>query len=77
MKEKDIKLFDKAIHNIKKIMMDIENERKYYHTKLEQLKDGHDKEMQTLLKEGKEILEEVYELFEDLYKEKKGDNTYE
>ena len=52
--------------DIKKIINDIEKERRDYHNKLENVENGHDKEMKVLLKEAKEILGEVYELFDDL-----------
>jgi len=66
MREKDIALFNKTIHNIKKIITDIVKERKDYHKNLQKLGTEHDEEMKTLLGEAEEVLEELYELFEDL-----------
>lgn len=54
MKEKDIKLFNKAIHKAKKLMAKIYIQRK---------------EMDEDILELKEIVEELYELFDDLYNE--------
>jgi len=80
MKDKDIKLFSKAIHNAKKVIQDIETERQKAHEKLnksihtiKQVRNSHDKKMKKLTEEVKEILDEVYELFEDLYEEKTGE----
>lgn len=55
MNPKDIELFDKSIHQVKRILVEIENER-----------DQHNKEMKNHLGELSEILEGLYELFEDL-----------
>lgn len=56
MKKKDIELFNKAIHNLKRIINEIKEER-----------DNHHKKMNKLIKEQLEVLNEVYELFDDLY----------
>ena len=61
MKKKDINLFNKAIHKIKDIMVDLKEER-----------EKHDKKIDKLMGEAKEVLDEIYELFDDLYK--KNDN---
>ena len=66
MQGKDIKLFNKAIHNIKRVAKEIEEERRSYHIEISKLRNCHDKNMKKLLKEQLEILEEVYELFDDL-----------
>lgn len=73
MEEKDIKLFNKTIHEAKKIIDDIEKERVCYHNKLERLmytieklRTGHDKKMRSLMKKVQKILEEMYKLFDDL-----------
>jgi hypothetical protein len=74
MKEKDIKLFDKAIHQIKNLMGDIVVERQKYHGKLNfllktlvKIRNSHDKRMKYIMTEQSEILDEMYELFDDLY----------
>ena len=78
MNKKDIDLFDKAIHNVKKTIIDIEKERTQYNKKLnnvmkmiEKIRNVHNVKMQELIAESKEVLSEVYELFEDLYEEEK------
>jgi len=55
MKKKDIQLFNKTIHKIKDIMQDLKEER-----------EKHDKKIDKLMGEAKEVLDEVYELFDDL-----------
>lgn len=79
MKEKNINLFDKAIHTVKKTMADIVKERERYHTKLnrfmhniELLRNSHNNKMNELLEEQQEVLDELQELFEDLYEENGG-----
>lgn len=72
MKEKDVDLFSKTIHNIKKIIVDIVKERKDYYKNLQKLGTEHDEEMKTLLGEAEEVLGELYELFDDLYNGKNG-----
>lgn len=73
MKEKDVKLFNKAIHKVKNIIVEITKERISYKEKRLKLRDEHDGEMETHLEEAKEVLEELYELFEDLYNGKNGE----
>lgn len=55
MKPKDIELFNKLIHNTKRIVSEIKQERVQ-----------HNKEMQNHLNELLEVIEEAYELYEDL-----------
>ena len=73
MKPKDIKLFGKAIHDIKKIIKTIEGERKSYHSKLNKIqrqinkaRNSHDRKMKELFSESMEVLDELYD---DLYDE--------
>lgn len=73
MKEKDINLFNTAIHKVKNVMVIIERERQRYHNKLEKLmktittlRNTHDKKMKQMMTEASEILDEMYELFDDL-----------
>jgi len=73
MKKKDIDLFDKAIHNVKGATIDIVKERNRYHLRLDKLmkqikylRNSHDKKIKKIIKEQKEVLEEMYELFDDL-----------
>ena len=73
MKQKNIKLFNTAIHNVKKVINEIEKERQHYHNKLEklmetitELRNSHDKRMKEFMEEAGEILDEMYELFDDL-----------
>lgn len=81
MQEKDIKLFDKAIHQLKKLIANVVVERKKYHGRLSDLleslmktRNSHDKKMNDILKEQSEILTELYELFDDLYEERKKED---
>lgn len=74
MKEKDIKLFDKAIHQAKQLMEEIVQERKKYHNKLNlllktliKIRNSHDTKMKNILTTQSNILDEMYELFDDLY----------
>jgi superfamily I DNA and RNA helicase len=78
MQEKDIKLFDKAIHQLKKLISEVVTERKKYHNRLSNLlesliktRNSHDKKMNEILKEQNEILDELYELFDNLYTDRK------
>ncbi|MFX0084321.1 MAG: hypothetical protein ACFFAU_01505 [Candidatus Hodarchaeota archaeon] len=61
MKEKDVELFNKLIHNLKKVIYDIKEEREF-----------HNKKLNKMFKEAKETLDEAYTLFDDLYSD--GDN---
>ena len=58
MKKRDINLFNKAIHKVKDIMYDLKEER-----------EKHDKKIDKLMEEAKEVLEDVYLLFDDLSNE--------
>ena len=71
MQKKDIKLFDRAIHKIKNIIKDLHDERNEYRKQLAILTKRHDKKTNKMLREGKEVLDEMYELFDDLT-DKKG-----
>lgn len=80
MQEKDVKLFDKAIHQLKKLISEVVGERKHYHKRLSSLLDiliktrnSHDKKMKEILTEQTDILNEMYELFDDLYERKTGE----
>lgn len=79
MKKKDIKLFNKAIHEVKKVITEISKENKKYHK--ESLKKDkiriirrkrYDKAINKQIKELLGIITELYELFDDLYN-RKGD----
>lgn len=77
MNQKDINLFNKAIHTVKRNIVDIEAERKRYHRQLnklmksiERVRNSHDTKMKFLMNVAKEVLDEMYELFDDLYEEK-------
>ena len=67
MKNKDIKLFDFAIHQLKAVACEIKAEKDKYHNELEKMKDEHDAEMNKLIKELMTVLDGVNELFIDLY----------
>ena len=73
MKKKDIKLFDKAIHNAKAVLDGITQERNLYHKEVSELRKQqttlrykHDKKMKKLTNKCKKIINELYELFDDL-----------
>jgi len=80
MQEKDIKLFDKAIHQLKKLTIEVVNERTKYHIRLNNLlksliktRNLHDDKMNEIITEQSTILDELYELFDDLYDRKTGE----
>jgi len=58
MKKKDVELFNKAIHQVKRIVAEIKEER-----------DTHHKKMNKLIQEQLEVLDEIYILFDNLYGE--------
>ena len=66
MKEKDIALFNTAIHQIKDIMLFLTKEREDYHRQIEILTKGHDSKINNLIKRAKEVLDELYTLYDDL-----------
>ena len=73
MKNKDIKLFEKAIHEVKYTIAEIAQERKKYHeniTKLRQeqksMRKKHDTSVKKQIKELKQAVNDLYELFDDL-----------
>jgi len=65
MKEKDLKLFDKAIHEVKYLISDIAKERKEHHKKIDTLMKKHDLKVNKQMKKGKKLLDELFELFLD------------
>ena len=69
MTEKDIKLFDKTIHEIKFLANDIAKERKEHHKKLDILIRKHDIKINKMLKKTVKLVQELYELFADLQEE--------
>ena len=58
MKKESIDLFNKAIHQVKRIVVEIKEER-----------DTHHKKMNKLIQEQLEVLDEIYTLFDNLYGE--------
>lgn len=66
MINKDIQLFNKAIHNIKYIMVELMEERDLYHRVMAKLTTRHDKKINKMLGEARVVLDEMYELFDDL-----------
>ena len=66
MKKKDIKLFDKTIHEIKDIIKNLTEERNLYHKVLDKLTKKHDRKINKMLKETNSVLNEMYELYDDL-----------
>jgi len=73
MKKKDIQLFEKTIHEVKRVITGIADERKKYHeeiTKLRkeqrEMRKGHNIAVKKQLKELLEVVDDMYELFTDL-----------
>lgn len=66
MKEKDIKLFDKTIHEVKKVIGDIQEERKIYNKKAKKTRKTHDNKMQIMTDDLLEVVDDLNELIEDL-----------
>lgn len=66
MKKKDIELFDKAIHQVKYLIKEISDERKSYIRETGALRRKYRKTMDNHIKEGKEIVSELYELYDHL-----------
>lgn len=71
MKEKDIDLFNLAIHNIKTIIHEMKKEREQHLSELNKMKEEHDNKMTLFMKKTDEVLDELYELYLDL-SEKNG-----
>jgi len=77
MKKKDIKLFNKAIHQIKQVATEISKERQAYHEEMLQIRKeqremrkGHDRAVKKEIKELLKVVDEMYELFSDLTNER-------
>ncbi len=73
MKNKDIKLFNKTIHEVKQVITEITEQRKRYDLEVKSLikeiltkRKSHNKAVKKQIKELLEIINELYELFDDL-----------
>ena len=66
MKNKDIELFSKTIHEVKFAITTIQKERDKHHKKLNKIIKTHDKEMNKLIKELLQVINDLYELFTNL-----------
>ena len=80
MKKKDINLFSKAIHEVKYAIAEIAQERKKYHenvTKLRQeqraMRKKHDTSVKKQIRELKQAVNDLYELYADLSNGKNGE----
>ena len=62
MKKKDIKLFDNAIHKVKKVAAEIKTEKDKYRKQRRE----HDRKMKQMIKELIKVVNSLYELFADL-----------
>jgi len=62
MRKRNIKLFDKTIHEVKKIVQQIKSER-----------DSHNIKLNELINEAVRVVDELYKLFDGLCEEKKGE----
>ena len=63
MNKKLLKLFDKTIHEVKFITQEIYNEREDYNKKFSKLRNKHNKEMTKLIKELKQIGQDLNDIF--------------
>ena len=79
MKKKDIKLFNKTIHEVKRVITEITDERKEYYTEITQLRKrqreirkGHDRAVKKQIKELLKIVDKLYELYDDLSRNGNG-----
>jgi molecular chaperone GrpE (heat shock protein) len=73
MKKKDIKLFNKTIHEVKRVLSEISEERKEYHLieaqrrkERRERRKKHDKAVKKQIRELLEVVDDLYELFADL-----------
>ncbi len=66
MKKKDVKLFDKTIHEVKAVIADIKRERDEHRKQQQILTRTHDKVMKKDTKKLLHVVGELYELFTDL-----------
>ncbi len=80
MKKKDIKLFDKTIHEVKDVLAGLSKERQKYHEEISEMRQKeieirkvkkqrrkqHDKAVKKQIKELFEVVNDLYELFTDL-----------
>lgn len=66
MKKEDIELFDKAIHDVKRIVGNVKQEKDEFRKKLRELKIEFNKKTNSHIKELLNVVDELYELFEDL-----------
>ncbi len=72
MKKKDVKLFNKAIHQVKFVVDSIHKDREKYYKELSQMRTDHNKAMKKRMKTLLKVVDEMQELFEDLYEENGG-----
>ena len=63
MNKKLLNLFNKTIHEVKSITQEIFDERQDYHKKFVKLRKEHDNEMMKLIKELKQITQDLYNIF--------------
>ncbi len=73
MKEKDIKLFNKTIHELKELMYALKKEREVHHEIVNRLQEEHNSKIEKITYSAGQILEEINELYEHLYKDKNED----
>ncbi len=80
MKKKDIKLFNKATHKVKRVITEISDEREIYHKEVTEMREreialrkikkqrrkSHDKAVKRQIKELLKVVDEMYQLFDDL-----------
>ena len=73
MKDKDIKLFSKTIHEVKKVIGDIQKERGSFRTDFVKLRKKHDKKMEKMTSDLLEAVDDINELYLDFTEDKTGE----
>ena len=66
MKKKDVLLFDKTIHEVKRVVAEIKEEREDHYNKYKALQKAHDRKTKKMMKELISVVDDLYELFTDL-----------
>lgn len=74
MKSKDIKLFDKTIHEVKQVIGDIQKERQSFRNDFVKLRKKHDKKMEKMTSDLLEAIDDMNELYLDMSNETGDEN---
>jgi molecular chaperone GrpE (heat shock protein) len=65
MKAKIAKLFDKAIHEVKEVIGDIQKERESFREDFLKVRDKHDKKMSKMISDLLQALDDLQEIILD------------